>query len=166
MIISLKIVCNFITTIYIHIDLYLEVEFCMDIQVVSHSISLAQENRQWDQELLEHPPQEEAGQNGHRPNNPQAKKWVPSLLQRRLEPWPHGSVGECSARSRSQTRKRIQTTRTTKQPRTYVLSFLNTNYEARSQQNHTPTTKTTLTTTVPRRAQSVAKFMVKQQQQH
>lgn len=72
-------------------------------QMVSHSVSLAQENRQRDQELLEHQPQEKAHQNGHRPHYPQAKDQLPRPVQQQqqghLQSQPHGSVGECQARS-------------------------------------------------------------------
>ncbi|RWV95420.1 hypothetical protein GW17_00041959 [Ensete ventricosum] len=72
----------------------------------------AQENRQRDQELLEHPPEEAAGQDGHRSLHPQGQERRPRLrrrpLQERRQPQPHGAVGERTPRSRGAPREGVE----------------------------------------------------------
>lgn len=64
-------------------------------QMVSHSHPPTKQNRQWDQELLEHASKEKVSQDGNRPCDSQA--------HHQYQPQPHGSVGERSPRSRGQT---------------------------------------------------------------
>lgn len=80
--------------------------------MVSDSSSFTKENRQRNQELLEHPPQETANPNGNRPGDPQAEEQpgrLSSVIQTRSRPQPHGSMGNSATRSRSQAHSLVQT---------------------------------------------------------
>ncbi|XP_039821806.1 uncharacterized protein LOC120683789 isoform X1 [Panicum virgatum] len=78
-------------------------------QVVGDRDAPAEAHRQRDQELLEHAPQEAAGQDGHRPGHAQAalrrarrgrRRRGRAARQGRRAPQPHGAVGERAARGR------------------------------------------------------------------
>jgi len=126
--------------------------------MVSYSGSTSEENRQRDKELLEHTPEEKVNKNGDRPHHPQAQnrcawwlRWLP--IQGRSQPQPHGAVGECSSRSGSKAGERVKVA-SPEQPGTRLQ---HTTREAGPQQNYYATT---LSTTLPRHPQSMAKLMV------
>jgi len=74
-------------------------------------------------------------------------------IQGRSQPQPHGAVGECSSGSRSKTGERVKVA-SPEQPR---ILLQHSTGEAGPQQNHHATT---LSTTLPRHPQSMAKLMV------
>jgi len=93
-----------------------------------------------------------------RPHHPQAQnrcawwlRWLP--IQGRSQPQPYGAVGECSSRSGSKTCERVKVA-SPEQPGTRLQ---HTTREAGPQQNYYATT---LSTTLPRHPQSMAKLMV------
>lgn len=84
------------------------------VQVVCHCNTSTKAHWQWDQELLEHPPEKEAGQDGNWSCHPQSHQRHSEqhggrqISQSHSQSQPHGSVGECPPRGRGTACSRIQ----------------------------------------------------------